>query len=470
MLMGIVFQAKPSNTQKKILSQWIGAAKLIWNAKCSQWKYERCFCRKYLPIGTYASIDASYSQFKSKELTPFLYNVPSQILRNSASNWRDTMQNWKNKEHPQQGPAKLKKLKSEGSIWLTRELFNFEKQINGTINLFIGSKTNNIGILKLNYHTSDFKEPNSIRIKKRYGKYSVSFCYDDGLSEESLLSDKDNLKILSSYTEEMLNGCVVGVDRGVSRPVQCGEKVYDFTIEQKRKKRQKEKYIKRFQKRISRQKKCSNRRRKNLSKLSSAHKKISNIRNDFCHKTSYAMVNEPQFKVFVFEDLKTKSMTKRPKAKPNNSGGWDKNNAKSKAGLNKSILDKGWYKLEEYTKYKSRRACKSFFKVHANYTSQECADCGHIHPDNRKSQDKFICESCGYSENADRNASEVIKKRAIKLILHSGTELSKRGVLLDTGRGAKVRRDKPKANRAVAVKRQKRSEMSLDKVTEAFPL
>jgi hypothetical protein len=38
----------------------------------------------------------------------------------------------------------------------------------------------------------------------------------------------------------------------------------------------------------------------------------------------------------------------------------------------------------------------------------------------------------------------VIKKRAIKLILDSGTELSKRGVLLDKGRGAKGKTHKPK--------------------------
>ena len=42
------------------------------------------------------------------------------------------------------------------------------------------------------------------------------------------------------------------------------------------------------------------------------------------------------------------------------------------------------------------------------------------------------------------NASQVIKKRAIKLILNSETELSKSGVLSlgDSGRGDKVRRRK----------------------------
>ena len=82
----------------------------------------------------------------------------------------------------------------------------------------------------------------------------------------------------------------------------------------------------------------------------------------------------------------------------------------------------------------------------------------------------FVCVSCGHTDNADKNASEVIKKRAIKLILDSGTELSERGVLFDSGRGAKVRRGKRNATHAVAKKRQKRRESSSELVLEANPL
>ena len=95
--------------------------------------------------------------------------------------------------------------------------------------------------------------------------------------------------------------------------------------------------------------------------------------------------------------------------------------------------------------------------VYAHFTP----DCSHIHPDNRKDQATFLCVSCGHTDNADLNAAKVIKKRAIDLILNSGTELSERGVLLlDSGRGAKVRRGKRNATHAVATKRQKRKESS----------
>ena len=58
-------------------------------------------------------------------------------------------------------------------------------------------------------------------------------------------------------------------------------------------------------------------------------------------------------------------------------------------------------KLERYISYKAQKKDKAFFKVSAQFTSQECAACGHIHPDNRKQQKSFVCIECGHSDNAD---------------------------------------------------------------------
>ena len=44
-------------------------------------------------------------------------------------------------------------------------------------------------------------------------------------------------------------------------------------------------------------------------------------------------------------------------------------------------------------------------------TSRECSKCGHIEKGNRLSQESFVCQNCGYSDNADNNASKVILKR-----------------------------------------------------------
>ncbi|MBE8232774.1 MAG: transposase, partial [Endozoicomonadaceae bacterium] len=78
--------------------------------------------------------------------------------------------------------------------------------------------------------------------------------------------------------------------------------------------------------------------------------------------------------------------------------------------------------IELFTQYKARQAGKATFRVSAYQTSQECAECEHTHSDNRTSQETFECVACHHVDNADNNASKVIKSRAIKLIKDSGTE------------------------------------------------
>ncbi len=118
-------------------------------------------------------------------------------------------------------------------------------------------------------------------------------------------------------------------------------------------------------------------------------------------------------------------------------------------GNQEAILHSGWHMLESFTKYKAYQAGKAFFKISASYTSQECAVCGYIHPANRISQSLFVCGKCGNTDNADHNASLVIKKRAITLILDSGTELSAADVLTaaaDIGRGGKRKAGRVKSS------------------------
>ncbi len=143
--------------------------------------------------------------------------------------------------------------------------------------------------------------------------------------------------------------------------------------------------------------------------------------------------------MIVMEDLKISNMVKTPAARKDEATGrWQKNGAAAKAGLNRSILSIGWYKFEEYTKYKAQRRGGLLVKISPQFSSQECADCDHIHPDNRVSQSIFVCRACGHRDHADHSAARVLKKRAINLILNSGTELSAKGVLFlpDRGRGA----------------------------------
>jgi putative transposase len=208
----------------------------------------------------------------------------------------------------------------------------------------------------------------------------------------------------------------IGVDRGVTIPVHAGLMTFDFSDNQKKNMAKSDRYIKRLQRKLARQTKGSNRRNKTKHRIATHHAKKANIRNDFAHNTSRSLVDS-KAKIIVFEALKTSNMTRKPKAKQDESGQFIYNKAKQKAGLNKAILNVGWHIIESYTKYKAYQAGKAVFKVSPAYTSQECAKCDYTHPNNRQSQKLFVCGNCGNTDNADHNASLVIKKRAINLMV-----------------------------------------------------
>jgi putative transposase len=128
MLTGIRIKANPTGHQRQILSRWMGCARFVWNAKCDENRYYSVYARKYCAVGTFAPVDQQYSHFKNDELSPWLSECPSQILRNSASNWFDTFQDFK---QGRCGKPKRKKKTGNGSIHLTRELFRFEVSADG---------------------------------------------------------------------------------------------------------------------------------------------------------------------------------------------------------------------------------------------------------------------------------------------------------------------------------------------------
>ncbi len=64
----------------------MGCQRLIYNAKVAEERYFRTFRNHSLSLtGLQPPIDQQYAQFKDKKLTPFLYDVPSQMLRNGAT-------------------------------------------------------------------------------------------------------------------------------------------------------------------------------------------------------------------------------------------------------------------------------------------------------------------------------------------------------------------------------------------------
>jgi putative transposase len=121
--------------------------------------------------------------------------------------------------------------------------------------------------------------------------------------------------------------------------------------------------------------------------------------------------------LIVYEDLKIKNMTRRPKPRPDQQGGYEPNGATAKAGLNRSIHDAGWGELRAMIDYKAESAGREVIAVDPRNTSRTCSGCGHVSAGNRHGA-VFRCQRCGHEAHADVNAAENILRagRARQLI------------------------------------------------------
>ena len=188
----------------------------------------------------------------------------------------------------------------------------------------------------------------------------------------------------------------IGVDMGVSKlfALSNGEVIAPVNSF----KTYKEKLAK-AQKKLSKKKKFSSGWKKQKAKVQKTHSKIANIRRDYLHKATTQL--SKNHATIVIEDLQVKNMSASAKGDLENPG----KNVKAKSRLNKSILDQGWFEARRQLDYKQQWRNGILVTVPAQYTSQKCAQCGHVEKANRASQASFKCQSCGYTANADMNAA-----------------------------------------------------------------
>lgn len=152
----------------------------------------------------------------------------------------------------------------------------------------------------------------------------------------------------------------------------------------------------------------SNKERKLLEILTGTHNKIAKQRLAFNHKLSTFLVR--CYAGIAVEKLNLVGLKRRAKVKRNDKGGYDRNNAKAKSGLNKSFADAGLGQFLQMLETKCKDAGREFVKVNPAYTSQECSNCGTI-VKKALSQRTHECPECGYVEDRDINAAINIKKR-----------------------------------------------------------
>jgi putative transposase len=160
-------------------------------------------------------------------------------------------------------------------------------------------------------------------------------------------------------------------------------------------------------------KRGSKRRRKAVAWVAALHAKVRRQRLDGAHKAALYLVRD--YDVIVTEDLGVANTTRRAAPRPDGEGGYPRNGAAAKSGLNRSILDAGWGVFLRVLAYKAESAGREVIAVNPAGTSRTCARCGHCAKENRLTQAEFRCTACGHQAHADVNAAINILRAGLAL-------------------------------------------------------
>ena len=77
--------------------------------------------------------------------------------------------------------------------------------------------------------------------------------------------------------------------------------------------------------------------------------------------------------------------------------------------------------LQQFIEYKAQSKGVKVVYIDARYSSQRCSKCRYVSKNNRKDQSHFVCKSCGFSLNADLNASRNIAISYLASLREAGT-------------------------------------------------
>ncbi len=147
--------------------------------------------------------------------------------------------------------------------------------------------------------------------------------------------------------------------------------------------------------------------RKSSQRLAATHQRVRNLRRDFQHKTTTAIVRKSQ--ATVIEDLSVRGMTASASGTFEVPG----KNVRQKAGLNRAVLDVGFYEIRRQIEYKNERIGHRTVVADRWFpSSKTCSACGSINRDLKLHHRSWACPQCGATHDRDENAAINLERLA----------------------------------------------------------
>jgi putative transposase len=180
-------------------------------------------------------------------------------------------------------------------------------------------------------------------------------------------------------------GNEVGIDVGLKSFLTTSDGI---AVSNPRWLRKMERKLKWHQRRVSRRKKGSKRRKKAVAELAKCHQTVRRQRLDFHHKEANTLIQGND--VIYHEDLEVRNLVKNRR-------------------LSKSISDAGWGQFLTILHHRAASAGREVVAVPPQYTSQDCSGCGTRVPKSLRVR-THVCPHCGLVLDRDHNAALNIQR------------------------------------------------------------
>lgn len=363
------FELMPNGEQIGLMRRYAGACRFVYN-KALAWQKEQYANDKTIKF-SYTKLANLLPDWKRDTAIAWLKEVPSQTLQQALKNLETSYRNFFAKR------ADFPKFKKRGQ----HDSFRYPqgcKLEQGNNRVFLPK----LGWVRYRNSREVLGVVKNVTISQSNGKWNVAIQTEREVE-------------MPTHTATSS----VGVDVGITKfaALSTGEVFAPINSF-----RTKQTHLAHYQRAMSRKVKFSNNWKRDKEKITKIHSTIANIRRDYLHKTSTAI--SQNHAMIVIEDLQVSNMSKSAAGTSEKHG----RNVKAKSGLNKSILDQGWSEFRRQLEYKQAWRGGEVLAVPPQYTSQRCSDCGYVAKENRTTQAKFTCVSCGHSMNADLNAARNI--------------------------------------------------------------
>ena len=345
----------PTDQQQQSLAQLFGCCRVVWNDALALSKSSK--------YPGYNVLAKALTLSKKTEERQWLKDVSSVPLQQSLRHLETAYQNFfdscsgkrKGKKISQ---PRFKKRTNSQSAEFTKAAFSLNSET-----VYIAK----IGNVKPIWSRELPSDPSSVKVLKDCAnRYFLSFVVD-----------------IEPVNVEAKNQSI-GIDLGIKTFafMSNGDKAESPSYKELDRK------IRKLQKKLARQEKGSNRRRKTRIQIAKLHNQIADTRRDFLHKLSTKVVSENQ--TIILEDLYVSGMMKNRK-------------------LSRAISQQGWYEFRSFCEAKSEKFGRDFVVISRwEPTSQVCSECGLKWGKLDLKVRAIKCLNCGTEHNRDENAAKNI--------------------------------------------------------------